>query len=49
MCVTPARATCAMLSAIQIPPPTAILPVTHVISILKFSSFLPETHLLPAA
>src|ERR1700693_6263650 len=35
MCVTPARATAVMFSAVQIPPPTAIRPVTHVISIPK--------------
>ena len=29
------RATAAMFSAVQIPPPTAIRPVTHVMSILK--------------
>src|SRR5437868_14989385 len=35
MCVTSTRATAAMFSAVQIPPPTAMRPVTHVISILK--------------
>jgi hypothetical protein len=33
MCVTPARATAAMLSAVQIPPPTAMRSVSHVMSI----------------
>jgi len=35
MWVTPARATAAMFSAFQIPPPTAMRPVTQVMSILK--------------
>src|ERR1700688_666849 len=35
MWVTPDRATVAMFSAVQIPPPTAIRPVTHVMSILE--------------
>src|SRR6478735_9615658 len=34
-CVMPARDTAAMFSAVQIPPPTAIRPVTHLMSILK--------------
>jgi hypothetical protein len=35
MCVMPAWATFAIVSVTQIPPPTAILPVTQVISIMK--------------
>src|ERR1700680_3874334 len=38
MCVTPARAIAAILFAVQIPPPTAIRSVTHVISILEVPS-----------
>jgi hypothetical protein len=38
MCEIPARATAAMLSAFQIPPPTAIRPVTHIMSIPTFLS-----------
>src|SRR5438128_12510466 len=35
MWVTPALATPAMFSAVQMPPPTAIRPVTHVMSMPK--------------
>src|SRR5581483_1985339 len=35
MCVTPARATAAILSSVQIPPPTAMRPVTQLMSILE--------------
>src|SRR6266576_6687942 len=35
MWVTPALATAAMFSAVQMPPPTAIRPVTHVMSMPK--------------
>src|SRR6266545_4027398 len=38
MCEMPSRATFAMFSSFQIPPPTAIRPVTHVISIALFPS-----------
>jgi hypothetical protein len=37
MCVMPAWATFDIVSVTQIPPPTAILPVTQVISMMKSS------------